>query len=122
MRLPSKPLRRLGSWSLSVSFVYFCISLFFCFFAPASLPVLPLCFAQGTRHRHLSLSLSLSLGCAIRFPSEAALLGMPMLAAQCIETGVVRLLQNSGEPTEFLSQTKQKAECLHLSQLASMRR
>ena len=61
MRLPSKPLRRLGSWSLSVSFVYFCISLFFCFFAPASLPVLPLCFAQGTTHRHLSLSLSLSL-------------------------------------------------------------
>ena len=93
MRLPSKPLRRLGSWSLSVSFVYFYISLFFCFFAPASLPVLPLCFAQGTTHRHLSLSLSLSLGCAIRFPSEAALLGMPMLAAQRIETGVVRLLQ-----------------------------
>ena len=61
MRLPSKPLRRLGSWSLSVSFVYFYISLFFCFFAPASLPVLPLCFAQGTTHRHLSLSLSLSL-------------------------------------------------------------
>ena len=121
MRLPSKPLRRLGSWSLSVFFFLFLYFSLLLLLRPASLPVLPLCFAQGTRHRHLSLSLSLSLGCAIRFPSEAALLGMPMLAAQCIETGVVRLLQNSGEPTEFLSQTKQKAECLHLSQLASMR-
>ena len=72
-------------------------------------PCLPPCYFPCAWHRARDTGVSPHLSLLVvpfASPSEAALLGMPMLAAQRIETGVVRLLQKSIEPSEFLSQTK----------------